>query len=177
MDNSDENNEKESINEDETNNLNSIDLTYDLAVLQYDRVMRSVENLNTKAIGIITLDAAILSIGGSFISNLIGNLVFGSVLFGLLSVSYIFVIVSMILSGYAFKVDYYPTMDISKLHNNYYKKEYKETKDQLSSNLGGQIKKILEATKKMKKFINLSIIFAMIGVILLTLSNLLSLLM
>ena len=172
----DKDNEKESINEHRNNDLSSIDLIYDQAVIQYNLAIKSVENLDTKSIGIITLDAAILSIGSIFISNLIGKLSWNSALFVLLFQSYLLILIAMVLSGYAFKVKYYPTIGISKLHEKYYDNAYIEIKDQLSSNLGEQIKKILASTKKMKKLINFSIILTMVGVTLLAISNLLSLL-
>lgn len=168
-----ENNAKKINNNEKCNN---IDVFYNEAQRLYGLAMNSIDSINNKALGIITLNAVILTFSSDFLSYFIGKLSLCDPIFILMIISYILLILSMIFSALSYKAKSYDTISLSKLHLEFYNNDSCSTKDQLCSNMGEAIDNINESQKNKKKFINVSIILVIIGIASLSIAILLSLL-
>ncbi|MCZ3366668.1 MULTISPECIES: hypothetical protein [Methanobacterium] len=145
----------------------TIEVIYNESVRQYNLILNSHNGLNNKAIGIIAFNGTLLSLFSLSVVQFINSQHLNDlqIFLSCITISYLFIIFSIICSIYAYHVIKFGSIDVKTLHTEYYIESRQTVLDQLCSNISNDSEKIRKLLDRRGKFINYSLFFSMIGVI------------
>lgn len=144
----------------------TIEAFYTEAVRQHDLVVKSLDGLNNKAIGVIAFNGTLLSLFSLSVVQFIKSSTANLQLFLIgVAISYFLIILSIIFACYAFRVVSINSINPITLHREYYLHERHEMLDQLCSNISDDVEKNRDISKEKSGFINIALAFSVLGVI------------
>lgn len=145
----------------------AIEAFYTEAVRQYDLVVKSLDGLNNKAIGVIAFNGTLLSLFSLSVVQFVKsstNLNLQLFLIGV-ALSYFLIILSIIYAAYAFRVVTICSISPGTLQKEYYLHERCEVLNQLCSNISEAVDENNGISKDKRSLINSSLVFSVLGVI------------
>lgn len=149
----------------------TINIIYNEISRQYDLVLAALDGLSNKAIGIIAFNGTLLSLSSLSVVQLVKNSLLIQELFIVgIVISYALILISTLFSIIAYTVINVNSIHPKKLHSNYYLSEKLKVVDQLCSNIADDTEKNREKLNQKGKYINLSLIFAFLGMLLVSIS-------
>lgn len=150
----------------------TIEVMHSESIRQYNLILGSHNGLNNKAIGIIAFNGTLLSLFSLSVVQFINSQHLNNLQFFLMSVSisYLFIIFSVISSIFAYRVLEFNSINVKTFYTNYYTESRQTVLDQLCSNISEDCEDIRKLLGRRGKFINYSLFFSIIGVIFICIS-------
>lgn len=144
----------------------AIEAIYNEIIRQYDFEMNSFDGLDNKSIGIIAFDGTLLSLSSLSVVQLIKSPISNLTLFIVaISISYIIILLSIAFAAYSFRVVSVDTVNAKNLHTDYYLHKKCDILNQLCANIADNLEKNKDISAKKKDFINISLLFSILGVV------------
>ena len=151
----------------ENEELTKLNLFYHETIRQYQLEMDAHDTLTSKANSFLTAVSTILILLTiTLIQIVVNNGFLNNIsLLILFTISYIFLIISLICAMESYKVSMLTTLNPLKFAEKYFYKNENTILKQLISNISDSIAKNKEVSKKRMKYINMSLNFFKLGII------------
>lgn len=149
----------------------AIEAIHNETVRQYDLVVKSLDGLNNKAIGVIAFNGTLLSLFSLSVVQLLKDSTANLQLFLIgVAISYFLIILSIGYAAYSFRVISINAVNAVALHKEYYLKSKKEILDQLCANISHDLESNRATSITKSNCINQSLLYSVSGVAIICIS-------